>query len=269
MVEKRILRKKQEYEEDELDKIAAGIGEKIQSGDIEEVAARTITFNELEAARTKEEGYKQSSEDFKDGFGNTAQYLKFVNAHLAATKSKLDQLKSKSQQFEKELSTLKPSHAKTKDELDQLNYKEIKSEDVKTILNFLEKEREQAKEKVEHFSSQLAKANEDLKLKEGQLNEIESELASIKNRELAEQEELKAQLEKEKDPMNLVKKELSELGANKENEKIFGAINSLVVLLNSKNQETVNELNAMKAEFNKMKQDYEEALKRMQAKTSN
>ena len=281
MPEKHILRKRKDLDEEivglrrdvdsddeEWNKITAGVGEKIEAADIEEVAARTITFNQEEATRTKEDEYKEKSSDFKDGFGNTAQYLKFINAHLAAKKSKLDQLKLKSRQFDSVLASLKPSDAKTKEDFDQLNYKEIKSEDVRNILKILEKEREQAKERVEHFSSQLTKANEDLLTKEKQVNEIESELANIKNKELIEETELKNELQKEENPMNIVKKELSSLGSNSESEKIFGAINSLVVLLNSKNQETVNELNAMKSEFNKMKQDYEEALRKVQQSKS-
>ena len=86
---------------------------------------------------------------------------------------------------------------------------------------------------------------------------IKSELASIKIQE--EQNGYK----KEEEPMKLVKKELSSLGSSAETEKIYGAINSLVVLLNSKNQETLNELNSMKSEFGKMKQEYDKAMTKL------
>jgi len=50
------------------------------------------------------------------------------------------------------------------------------------------------------------------------------------------------------------------MGSKNESEKIFGAINSLIVLLNSKNDSTLNELKSIKSEFNKMKLDYEKVM---------
>ena len=64
----------------------------------------------------------------------------------------------------------------------------------------------------------------------------------------------------EDDAIKILQNQLSTLASKSETEKIFGAINSLVVLLNSKNQATVNELNAVKSEFNKMKQEYDKIM---------
>ena len=47
--------------------------------------------------------------------------------------------------------------------------------------------------------------------------------------------------------MGTIHDELSSLDSKGETGKIYGAINSLVVLLNSKNQETLNELNSIKS----------------------
>ena len=56
------------------------------------------------------------------------------------------------------------------------------------------------------------------------------------------------------------------MASKNESEKIFGAINSLVVLLNSKNQATLNELSTVKNEFNKMKQEYKNVMNDLEKK---
>ena len=247
-------------DDDEWSHITASVGEKIEAADVMDVQDRSITFNQNEAVTTKEDDYKEKNEEFKDHFGTTAQYVKFVNAHLAAKKSNLDKLKREKEQFEKEIAALKPEDQRTKADLDLLNYKEIKSDDVRKVLSFIEKERDEAKAKVEHFSTRLNEAGNQLSKKNKQMEEIKSELASIK---ISEEQNV---AKKEEDPMKLVNNELSSLGSSAETEKIYGAINSLVVLLNSKNQETLNELNSMKDEFSKMKQEYDKAMKKLNKK---
>jgi len=72
---------------------------------------------------------------------------------------------------------------------------------------------------------------------------------------------VKSKIKKEDDGISAIQKELKSIASKDESEKIFGAINSLVVLLNSKNQSTLNELSLVKSEFNKMKQEYEKVMK--------
>ena len=133
------LRRDLDSDDEEWAKITAGVGEKIQDADIMDVQDRTITFNKDDATATKEEEYKTKNEEFKDHVDNTAQYLKFVNAHLAAKQSKLMKLKKQSEDFEKEVAKLKPQDQRTKSDLDLLNYKDIKSDDVRKVLTILEK----------------------------------------------------------------------------------------------------------------------------------
>ena len=254
------LRRDIDADDDEWSRVTAAVGEKIEAADIMDIQDRSITFNQNEAETTKEEDYKEKNEEFKDHFGNTAQYVKFVNAHLQAKKSRLEKLKSEKEQFEKEIASLKSADKKTKSDLDLLNYKDIKSDDVRKVLTAIEKEHEVAKAKVEHFSSRLKEANDHLSEKNKQMEEVKSELAAVKIKEQEEENTI------ENDPMKLVKNQLSSLGSNAETEKIYGAINSLVVLLNSKNQETLNELNSMKSEFGKMKQEYDKAMKKLNKK---
>ena len=52
---------------------------------------------------TKEEDYKKKMKSSKIILATTAQYVKFVNAHLAAKQSKLDKLKTKKNNLKKKL----------------------------------------------------------------------------------------------------------------------------------------------------------------------
>ena len=256
------LRRDLDSDDEEWAKITAGVGEKIQDADIMDVQDRTITFNQSEAAATKEENYQLQNEEFKDRFGDTAQYLKFVNAHLAEKQSRLDKLKEEREKFEKEVAALKPENQRTKDDLNLINYKEITPVDVRKVLENIEKERDEAQARVQHFSSKLQQANDDLQTKTKEIDEVKSELASIKN----SQSEQSTETTKNGDVMKTIHKELSSLGKSDETEKIYGAINSLVVLLNTKNQDTLSELDSIKSEFNKMKQEYEKVLKNLNKK---
>jgi chromosome segregation ATPase len=272
LTDKHILRKKK-YNVDDIDgqrsdhdsdveewsKISAEDQVENQDADLMYVQDRVITFNKNEAANTKEKEYKNKNKEFKDHVDNTAQYLKFVNAHLAAKQSKLMDLKKQSEDFEKEVAKLKPQDQRTKLDLDLINYNEIKSDDIRKVLSILEKDRDEAKSRVEHFSTQLSQANKELEKKNLEMENAKSELMNIKNNELSQKNETT----KEENTMGTIHKELSSLDSKGEAGKIYGAINSLVVLLNSKNQETLNELNSIKSEFNKMKIEYDKAIQKI------
>ena len=61
-----------------------GVGSRIEVVDPLAVTDRTIIFGKDIAPSTKEDLVKEKTDEFKDQIGNTNQYLKFVNAHLAA-----------------------------------------------------------------------------------------------------------------------------------------------------------------------------------------
>ena len=94
------------------------------------------------------------------------------------------------------------------------------------------------------------------------MENVKSELVAIKNKELIQKNETKI----EENVMGTIHDELSSLDSKGETGKIYGAINSLVVLLNSKNQETLNELNSIKSEFSNMKKEYQKAIKKLDQK---
>ena len=157
---------------------------------------------------------------------------------------------------------MSPTKQRSKSELDQINYKEIKADDVRKVLEFVKAEREEIKEKIDHFSSQIQVAKKELEEKERKVDEVKDELDQIQI-EIPTKE-----IENENDAIDVIQKELKSVSSDSESEKIFGAINSLVVLLNSKNQATLNELNSVKKEFNKMKHDYDKVMKMLKQKNS-
>ena len=236
------------------------IGEKIISEEIFQVPDRAITFNRNKFVKM-EDNYNNETKEFKDKFSNTAQYLKFLNAHLAEKKNYLDKIVLEQDRFDDDIAALNPEHA-SKEQLDRMDYNKIKVADVQKVLEQLQNERELIKEKMEHFSNQINQAKIELTNKDKQIGGIKSEIALVETIENSPQLEI----EKEEGVVEGIQKELKSLEPKNESEKIFGAINSLVVLLNSKNQSTLNELNAVKNEFKKMKQEYDKVMHNFEQK---
>ena len=247
-------------DDDEWSRYESAVGEKILSEEIFAVPERAITFDRNKIVKTKEDDYKEKADSFKDKFGNTAQYLKFINAHLAEKKNYLDNMLAQKDKFDDVITSLNPNLV-TKEQLDSKNYNNVKAEDVRKVLEQIEKERDLIKEKLEHFSSQINVANEALINKNKQIDEIKTELSLV---ELTEDKQIKN--EKENMTLGIMQQGTSTAGQITESEKIFGAINSLVVLLNSKNQATLNELKSVKSEFAKMKQEYDKVMRMLEQK---
>ncbi len=250
------------YNRNDWTKLNESVGEKLDPGEVLEIQDRAITFNNEDVLKTKEENYKKLSNDFKDGFGTTAQYLKFVNAHLANKKEHLDKILAAKDQFANDIAILNPELL-TKEQLDNKNYNKLKSDDIRSVLEHLEEEKDMMKEKIEYFTNKISQGNEELENKNKQLSQFKSELTHA---EMIE-DSIKSKIKKEDDGISAIQKELKSIAPKNESEKIFGAINSLVVLLNSKNQSTLNELSLVKSEFNKMKQEYSKVMKDFEKKS--
>jgi hypothetical protein len=247
-------------DDDEWARYQPTIGEKIISEEIFEVPDRAITFDRRKLIASKEKEYNDKSEEFKDNFTNTAQYLKFINAHLAEKKNHLDKIVADKEQFSDDIATLNPKLL-TKDQLDKKNYSQLKSDDVRKVLTRIEEDRDLLKEKIEYFTSQMSQAKEELLNKNNQVEAIKSELSLEEINETTQSETIN-----EEQSISDIQQELKSIASQNESEKIFGAINSLVVLLNSKNQATLNELSSVKNEFNKMKQEYTKVMNGLQKK---
>ena len=249
-------------DDDEWSRYQPSIGEKIISEEIFEVPDRAITFDRRKFIASKEKEYNDKSVEFKDEFTNTAQYLKFINAHLAEKKNHLDKIVTDKERFSNDIAALNPKLL-TKDQLDKKNYSQLKSDDVRKVLKNVEEERDLLKEKIEHFTSQMSQAKEELVNKNNQVEVIKSELSLEEINESTQSETIN-----EEHSISDIQQELKSVASQNESEKIFGAINSLVVLLNSKNQATLNELSTVKNEFNKMKQEYSKVMNGLQKKKS-
>lgn len=262
ILDNRHINKKKPYDaDDEWGNLGKSVTEKIEVGEVLDIQDRAITFNDDKYVRTKEEDYKEESEDFKEKFGNTAQYLKFINAHLSEKNNHLNKIIADKEKFYDDIAILNPEKI-TKEQLDRKNYTKLNSEDVRKVLEFAEAERDEIKDKIVHFTSQITLAKKELENKSKQVNEIKTELAVTESTENINP----ITGDGINETTDSIQKELKGLSSNKETEKIFGAINSLIVLLNSKNESTLNELKSVKSEFNKMKQDYENVMNTLEKK---
>jgi len=268
-LEKKHINRRKKYEDNwsnfhrgDWTNLNDGVDEKIDPDEILDIQDRAITFNTDKIVKTTEDKYKEKLNEFKDGFGNTAQYLKFVNAHLANKKEHLDKILAAKDQFANDIAILNPELL-TKEQLDNKNYNKLKSDDIRSVLEHLEEEKDMIKEKIEYFTSKISQGNEEIENKNKQLSQFKSELTHA---EMIE-DSVKSKIKKEDDGVD-IQKQLKSITSKNESEKIFGAINSLVVLLNSKNQATLNELSLVKSEFNKMKQEYNKVMKDLEKKKS-
>jgi len=255
-LEKKSIGKKKPYvSDDEWENLGKGVGEKMEDGDILDVQDRSITFNDEKNVTTKEEDYKLELSKFKDRFADTKQYLKFMNAHLAEKNDHLNKVIADSDRFYEDIVTLNTEKI-TKDQIDKKNYTQLKVEDVRKVLEYVQEERDAIKDKIEHFSTKINLAKNELENKNEEVEKIKLELTSIKSSENPNQ----TRDGQVNDTTESIQKELKNLGSINESDKIFGAINSLIVLLNSKNDSTLNELKSVKSEFSKMKQDYDKVM---------
>ena len=229
MVEKHINRltdeQKKRESEDEWSHITEG-GPKLEIVDPLAVSARTIRFGKDQNYSTTEEAVRDKSEQFKDDISNTNQYLKFVNAHLAAKKTKIEQLKEDEKRFKEEMESLQNFHVKPRADLDRINYKKITDRDTDSLLTHLQSEREILQEKIAHQKSQLEKAMQELEQKNSQITEVKNEI-DLLNKKKATQES---------SPIDVIRAELTRLGISDDAAKILGAVNSLEEIVKAKTQ---------------------------------
>jgi predicted RNase H-like nuclease (RuvC/YqgF family) len=220
MVEKHINRK----DDDDEDAQRKETGINLESYDPMDVTARTIIFGKEISNAPKEIIIKEKSEQIKDQMNNTNQYLKFINAHLAVNKSKIDKIKEAKKRFEEEVESLQNTQLKPRDELDRVHYKYITESDAKSLLVHLESEREILREKLAHQQEQIEKTKQLLQQKDEHIFQIKNEIDIICKKNTSPND----------DPIAVIKEELVKLGIKDDSAKILGALNSLSSLLDSK-----------------------------------
>jgi chromosome segregation ATPase len=218
------LNRKGEEEESHITERGPNLDDTMDQIDPMQVTARTIVFGKELADAPKDVVIKEKSEKFKDQMNNTNQYLKFINAHLAVNKSKVEKIKEAERRFREEVEFLQNNTTKPRAELDKVNYKYITENDTKSLLAHLQTEREILKEKISHQEQQIEKTRQEMQQKDEQIVQIKNELDTLSKKNQVQTD----------DPITVIKEELARLGIKDDSARILGAINSLSDLINSK-----------------------------------
>ena len=259
MLEKHIKRiKKSESgltEDDEWKEIPT-LGQKINDLIIEEVPDRSIKIKKEN--KNNIEMYEIDALELKDEFSNTAQYFKVIKKHLESKNVQFQKFKKDTERFDKEISILKPKKQEIKFDLNRLNYKEVKVTKLKQELDQLETERQEIKSSIIHFTNQIKQAQSEFDFKVEQIEEIKFEL-----KRLEKKESLQQKIHTEQEAIDIIKQELGGVVDVKESNRIHRTVNTLVDLLNSKNQITLNELNSVKDEFSKLQAKYMDLMNKL------
>ncbi len=218
--------KNQRQRRDEKQRVShftEGVGTKIEVKDAEDVQ-RSIILGEEGAKPTNFEGYTLEKDKVKDHFGNTAQYIKFVNASIQEKHKRIQSIHDKHKQFEDEIDSLRFDQPRPKERLDQIKYREIKALDIIDTLQHLEKEREEIQYKKEHLEKQCNKSEEELILKNKQIAEVKAELEFWRKKEI--EKEKKQDIEN--DPVNQIQHKIRILAEKKHRGDIVKVLDNLV-----------------------------------------
>ncbi len=259
MLEKHLRRiKKSETgapDEDEWEEIPT-LGQKIDEQIIEEVPDRSIVIDRVK--KTNLEAFEEDSPIIKDEFHNTAQYAKLIKSHVKEKKSEFEKFKQDKIEFDKQISNLKPKKPEFNFDLTKLDYKQVKVTQLKQQLSVLEEEREIIRNNIVHFNNQINQAQSELSFKVEQIDEIQLELNRLEKKQA-----LQSPIKTEQEAVEVIKQELNTIGDVKESKRIFRTVNTLVELLQSKNELTVKELKTVKAEFRELQQKYIELMSKL------
>ena len=263
MLEKHLKRiKKSESgrtEEDEWEEIPT-LGQKIDDQIIEEVTDRSIEIKKEN--KNNFEVYKKDAAELKDEFSDTAKYFKEIKKQIQEKTTDFKKFKKDTERFNKEITTLNPKKEKIKLNFDNLNYKGVKVTKIKQELVQLETERKEIKSNIVHFTNQIKQGQTEFDFKIEQIEDIKLEL-----KRLEQKESLQQKIHTEQEAIDLIKQELKIKGDVKESKRIYRTVNTLVNLLNSKNQLTLNELNSVKDEFSKLQTKYIELMNKIKVES--
>ncbi len=241
--------------EDEWEEIPT-LGQKIDDQLLEEVLDRSIEIKKEH--RTNLDAYEKDAPKIKDDFTNTAQYFKIVKKHLEEKNRDFKKFKEDNERFDKEVEILKPKKYELKFDPNNLKYKDVKVSKLKQELARLENERQEIKTMITHFNNQIQQAQTEFDFKVEQIEDIKLELQRLEKKEALQQK-----INTEQEAIEVIKQELDIIGNEEDSKRIFRTVNTVVDLLNSKNQITVNELNSVKKEFSELQKKYVELMSKL------
>ena len=242
-------------EEDEWKEIPT-LGQKIDDQLLEEIPDRSIKIEKKHIDNI--DAYEKDAPKIKDDFSNTAQYFKVAKKLIEEKNNDFKQFKKDTERFDKEIDVLKPKKYEVKFNPNNLKYKEVKVSKLKQELIQLDIEREEIKTMITHFNNQVEKAQTEFDFKVEQIEDIKLELERLEKKEALQQK-----IQTEQQAIDVIKQELDVIGDPDESKKVFHTVNTVVDLLNSKNQITESELNSVKEEFRELKNKYAELMSKL------
>jgi chromosome segregation ATPase len=242
-------------EEDEWEEIPT-LGQKIDDQLLEEVPDRSIAIKREHRSNFDE--YEKDAPKLKDDFSNTAQYFKVVKKHIEEKNLDFNKFKKDNARFDKEVEVLNPKKYQMKFDKNNLKYKDVQVSKLKQELVQLETEHQETKTMITHFNNQVQQSQTEFDFKVEQIEDIKLELQRLEKKEALQQK-----INTEQDAIDVIKQELDVVGNSEDSKKIFRTVNTVVDLLNSKNQITVNELNSVKKEFSELQKKYVELMSKL------
>ena len=111
---------------------------------------------------------------------------------------------------------------------------------------------------ISYFNNQIKQAQNEFDFKVEQIEDIKLELERLEKKEA-----LQEKIQTEQEAIDVIKRELQVVGDVEESKRISKTVNTLVDLLDSKNQATLKELKTVKKEFSELQKKYIELMSKL------